>query len=119
MARSFDRGSSQYLNVANAVVSSEPLTMACWGTLNATSVNWGNNTLMAVMDGDAATTEGHAIGIARRANQTTWRLQAKTWQAGAVAQAQSGADISGMSGFHHVAGVFAASDDREVIYRWN
>lgn len=103
MARVFVSGSSQYLQVSSAVLTSAPLTMACWGystTLTATGV------LMSINDSAGShrfqiSAEGAAAGdpisaFAQAAGngnaQTTSSYPANTW--------------------FHAAGVFASSTSR-------
>ncbi len=104
MARDFD-GSTGYLGLTSAIITAEPLTMACW-------INPDNATVSVV-----------AMSISNAAGNARWQLSARGAAAGdpigaTVVNAASGAGTSNTStsysagAWQHIAAVFASSSSR-------
>ncbi len=108
MSRTFLSASSEYLVVDTAPVASAPLSLACW--FNATNITGAHNLVCL----------GHTS-----TNLHYWNIDARGDVGGdpvrAVARAGGGqVDAASSSGYsadtwHHVLGVFTATDDRHVL----
>lgn len=103
-AYDFD-GTNQYLEVGSAVVTTEPLTMACWFNLDNTTAghslisigaNAGNNQFALQARGDIA---GDPIRVFSGSAGTAAALSSTGYSA---------------STWHHAAGVFASTTSRTV-----
>ena len=107
MARLFSYTSNQYLSVASAVLTTTPMTMACWfysthNDLDQTLINISDNTA-GQYDGFWLSLAGHAAGDYVRAN---------TYGSGhAYAVTATGYTISA---WQHACGVWSAADARAV-----
>lgn len=107
MARSFNDASNQYLEVDSAVLTDEPITMACqFKSDDATTFQ----TLMSIADKDV-NTKWHKLIL--RGDMTGDPIHAGSWDG-----ATSGFAITtwpyAAHVWHHACGVFAADNDRRV-----
>lgn len=104
MARSFN-GSSQYIDLASALVSAYPFTLAAWA--NISSLSAGDNTILAISNNAASNFEAQQILI-----RSSGKLRARSSIAGGTAaSAETTATVS-TGAWNHFAGVFASSSDR-------
>lgn len=100
MARLFDDGSSQYLDVSSAVVTAVPFTFACW----ATNTAGGTFAIMSITDVTADDQYFHVYWT------DTNSLEIDARNGGTIGTATAGLDKDGV--FRHVAGVFASATSR-------
>lgn len=106
MSRSFASGSSEYLQVDQAVVSGTPFTLACW--FYATQ-DTASQAILSIADKDD--NDYHTLFAAGSgAGDPIW---ANTWTGSAarIAQTTSGYTINT---WHHACGVWAADNDRRA-----
>ena len=106
MARLFDDGSNEYLQVENAVVLGEPFSMAAWFFCDDAA---NNGTIIAIQDKDVPDQRfimrvqgdqgGDPIGLLS--------------QAGGLSNATTTTGYS-VNTWHHALSVIAASDDRAI-----
>jgi len=110
MAYLFDDGSSQYLQIDQAVVTDVPFTMACFAygdTDTATFMTAG-----FVGDKDAAT-EYHAIGVHwGETGNPTFALSYSALIGFRLAYSTTGVTVNT---WHHLCGIFASSTDRRAF----
>ena len=104
MARSFLKTSSEYLSVANAVVTATPLTMAGWFYLDTSD----HHDLMNITE-TGANNEGFRITA-----RNTDDIVASVRDGGAQDSAVSTTTYS-TSTWHHFAGVYTSSTSRHVL----
>ncbi len=101
MARTFARGSSQYLSVASTPVSDVPFSIACWFW---TSEGDNSKELASVGSSDTESTT-----ILRLSSSET--VRSETIGGGSDAAAASSSSFT-LSTWSHACGVWAASDSR-------
>lgn len=106
MARLFDDGTNEYLQVASTPVTTYPITLACW--FNSDDDTAGQ-TLMQVTD-TAGGTDYHRIAL--RGDAGGDLLEARSRNGGGVALTTIGFTANT---WHHACGVFAANNDRAVF----
>ena len=102
MARTFDAGSSQYLETASAPMTGAPFSMACWVWTDDSSADKPAMCLSDISAGD----EFYQLHIA--AND---KIKFRARQGDQEIQTSAGVS---MSTWHHILGVEAASNDRRV-----
>lgn len=106
MARLFDDASNEYLIKTPAILTSVPITMACWFNSNDITVS---QILMAISD-DAADSDYHLLAtLDNIAGNPLYIATARS--SAAFAQTALGYSINT---WHHACGIFAAVDDRRV-----
>lgn len=105
MARLFDDGSSEYLQVATTPITAAPFAMACWGYPDTDSVNMGAIALVNSGGGNYFILRVNSGGI----NAVNLRVYDG---AGNDCQTSTGITINT---WHHMCGVVAAADDRRVF----
>jgi len=106
MAYTFD-GSNQYMNTGNAVLSSVPITMACW--FYSTS-NSAKQRLISIGDKDSTNDFFH---LSAMGNVTGDPLRAAVKRAGASGSASTSSGYS-INTWHHATAVFTSNSDRDV-----
>lgn len=107
LARSFDDGSTEYLEVDLSPVSGEPFTMAAWAYSDDATVD---QTVMSVADKDSGNVF-HALRLMGSAAGD--RINASSSILGTIYTATSSSGFSADT-WHHVCGVWAANNDRRV-----
>ena len=109
MAYSFN-GSSEYLNTGNAVISSVPITMACW--FYSTS-NSATQRLISIGDKDSGNDFFHVSAMGSVADDP---LRASARRGGGGGGIGSATTTSGYSinTWHHATAVFTSNSDRDV-----
>ena len=105
MSRTLVAASSQYLDIATAVVTTTPLTMACW--VNLTSVLAQG--IMSVYDSGVNNQNRHDLCIRNAGSRPVARTTASDGTSN-----ESGAPAIDMSTntWYHLAGVFASATSR-------
>lgn len=106
MARLFDDGLSEYLQVASTPVTTYPITLAC---LFNSDDDTAGQTLMQVTD-TAGGTDYHRIAL--RGDAGGDLLEARSRNGGGVALTTTGFSANTR---HHACGVFAANNDRAIF----
>ena len=106
MARLFDDGSSEYLEVSSTPVTAVPLTIAAWFYMDD-AVTWANRTLVNVVDSGSA---NNWFNLYVRAGDSNV-VRAGTRSSSGWQYAESTTTYSA-STWHHACGVWAAADDR-------
>jgi len=104
MSRLFDDSNTEYLEVAAALVTDTPLTMAAWFNSNDTGTE---QTVISI--GQAALHDYFALRL------MSWGpIRAITFNGAATGAATSTANYSANT-WHHICGVFTAEDNRAVF----
>ena len=106
MAYSFN-GSSEYMNTGNAVLTSVPITMACW--FYSTS-NSAKQRLISIGDKDSSNDFFH---LSAMGNVTGDPLRASVKRGGAAGSATTSSGYS-INTWHHATAVFTSNSDRDV-----
>ncbi len=109
MARLFDDAQSQYLQRSGATppVTTPPFTLACWARTDSDSAD---QALLWIGDKDSTTS---CIGVIEMLAASPFpRVCARTISGGVVGSAVTG--NYAVNTWHHVCGVFPATDDRAV-----
>lgn len=111
MARLFDNGSSEYIEIDQAVVSAEPYTISCWFNTDDLA---NDQYIVNISDKDAVDNQSGLFAYVSQANDP---LAAVSYDAG-------GANVALQIGitantWHHGAGVWAANNDRAVFLNGN
>ncbi len=106
MARLFDDGSSEYLEVASALLSGAPLSMAGWFYSDDLTIL---QSILCIADASANT----FIYLGLNGNQAGDPVEFQTREAGGSATARTTAGYSANT-WHHAAGVTSASNSRSA-----
>lgn len=109
MSRLFDDGANEYLEIDQAVVSGVPLSICGWMYSNDLTID---QALLFVGDKDVAT-EYHCVYM-RGAVAGDFVQAISRGAVGGINRAVTTTGFS-VNTWHHVAGVFAASDDRAAL----
>lgn len=108
LARLFNRASSQYLEIAQPVLTTTPISMACWFYSDDLSVR---QTLIEITDYDGSDEDEFSLLL--RGDYAGDNIQAHIGAASSFAHADTTTGPS-VNTWNHACAVFASSDDRRV-----
>lgn len=109
MSRLFDDASNQYLDRTEALLTAEPITLACWFNSNDTTVN---QTLVSI--GTSGATPGF-FRLAAMGGVTGDPVRAQKQQESTPVTNQADTSVGYSSNtWHHAAAVFASTESRTV-----
>lgn len=111
MARNFTKASSHYLEHAAAVVSSMPLTMACWGRASSYTAEAAHS-LMAISRASGGVTDCYLLDVVNVSTLPGYPVLRAWSGTGTGATGIYGTTTATAGTWFHAASVFASSTSR-------